>query len=77
VYGNCSLEDVKMARLKEHPRYNIISFRVTDEEMAALKQLRKKGRTTFDQLIREALAATDLPVNRVPDDGPTRSMSTG
>lgn len=64
-----------MARTKEYPRYNVISFRITDEEMDALKQLRKKRKTTFDQLVREALAATDFPVSSNPDDD--RLLCTG
>ena len=66
-----------MARMKEYPRYNVISFRITDEEMHALRQLRKKRKTTYDQLIREALAATDFPVSMSPDEDELRSVCNG
>jgi hypothetical protein len=57
---NC-LEGVPMGRMKEFPRYNVIAIRVTDEEMKLLKYLSQKRRTTYSQLIREALAISDFP----------------
>lgn len=54
-----------MSRTKEYPRYHVISFRVTQDEMEALKQLRKSRKTTVDKLVREALAGTDFPVHHI------------
>lgn len=65
-----------MARMKEYPRRNVVSFRVTDEEMNALKQLRNERKTTFDQLVREALACTDFPVALDPDEDGLSSVCT-
>ncbi|AFR42832.1 hypothetical protein Gmet_3613 [Geobacter metallireducens GS-15] len=52
-----------MSDIKGLPRYNVISFRVTDEEMKAMRLLKKKRKSALARLIREALSATDFPVN--------------
>lgn len=57
-----------MGRMKEFPRYNVISVRVTDEEMTILKYLSDKHRTTYSQLLRKALAAINLPSYVVAED---------
>lgn len=57
-----------MGRMKELPRYNVIAVRITDEEMKLLKYLSKKRRTTYSQLIREALATADFPSSMITED---------
>ncbi|WP_041245614.1 hypothetical protein [Geotalea uraniireducens] len=57
-----------MGRMKESPRYNVIAVRITDEEMMLLKYLSKKRKTTYSQLIREALATADFPSSMITDD---------
>ena len=53
-----------MSRMKEFPRYNIVSIRVTDEEMNALAQLKVEQNRSFSRIIREALSAMN-PANQV------------
>lgn len=50
-----------VGKMKEAPRYNVIAVRVTDEDMRLLKYLSKKRKTTYSQLIREALASAGFP----------------
>ena len=54
-------EESDVGKMKESPRYNVIAVRVTDEEMMALKYLSKTRKTTYSQLIREALARGGFP----------------
>ena len=44
-----------MGRYKEHPKYNVVSIRVSDEEKALLDELTRRDRTTITNLIREAI----------------------
>lgn len=42
-----------MGRMKENPRYNVISLRVSDEEMEALEQIvRREGKPSMSDLLR-------------------------
>lgn len=66
-----------MARLKEFTRYNVISVRITDDEMKALKQMREMRKTSMSQLLREALATTELPVGMGSDDGKVLPICSG
>lgn len=50
-----------MGREKESPRYNVVSVRVSDDEMLMLRQLRKQRKETISELLRYALTATLKP----------------
>jgi len=45
-----------MGKYKEHPKYNVVSVRVSDEEKALLDEMTRRDRTTVTNLIREAIA---------------------
>lgn len=40
---------------KEHPRYNVLSLRVTDAEKAALEEVTKRTRKSISKVMREAI----------------------
>jgi len=44
-----------MAKHKEHPRYNVVSIRVSDEEKALLDEMTRRDRTNITNLMREAI----------------------
>lgn len=44
-----------MGKQKEHPRYNVVSIRVSDDEKAFLDELTRRDRTTVTNLMREAI----------------------
>lgn len=44
-----------MAAMKEHPRYNVISMRISDDEMAALQQATRITNKSVSNILREAL----------------------
>lgn len=44
-----------MGRMKENPRYNVISMRVSDEERIQLESLVRYTRKSVSELMREAM----------------------
>lgn len=44
-----------MARMKENPRYNVISMRITKEERHQLETLMKKTHMSVSNIMREAI----------------------
>jgi predicted DNA-binding protein len=44
-----------MGSMKEHPRYNVVSLRVSDEEREALEDFVMLTRRSVSQLMREAM----------------------
>ncbi len=44
-----------MQRIKEKPRYNVVSMRVTDEELDALERATRITRKNVSSLMREAM----------------------
>lgn len=44
-----------MGKQKEHPRYNVVSIRVSDAEKAFLDELTRRDRTTVTKVMREAI----------------------
>ena len=42
-------------RHKEHPRYNVVSLRVTDAEKAALDEIMQRTRKSLSMVMREAI----------------------
>jgi predicted transcriptional regulator len=45
-----------MGKYKEHPKYNVVSIRVSDEEKAVLEEISRRDRTTVTDLMRAAIA---------------------
>ncbi|HEX8960157.1 MAG TPA: ribbon-helix-helix protein, CopG family [Geobacteraceae bacterium] len=64
-----------MGKMKEFPRYNVVSLRVTDEEMKFLKQKCEKENTTCSQLIREILSSAGFPLRMIAEDEKIASPS--
>lgn len=44
-----------MGKCKEHPRYNVVSIRVSDEEKALLDEMTRRDRTNITNLMRAAI----------------------
>ena len=44
-----------MGKMRENPRYNVISMRISDEERSALEQLMYATNKSVSQLMREAM----------------------
>lgn len=44
-----------MAKIKENPRYNVISLRINEEERRHLENLMKKTHKSISNLMREAI----------------------
>jgi predicted DNA-binding protein len=44
-----------MGKIKEQPRYNVISMRISDEEKEALEQVRRMTRKSVSDIMREAM----------------------
>jgi predicted DNA-binding protein len=44
-----------MGSMKENPRYNVVSLRVSDEEREALDDFVRKSSRSVSQLMREAM----------------------
>jgi len=47
--------------MKEHPRCNVVSVRLTDEEMEALKKEMHDSKQKISDLVREALLKMNPP----------------
>lgn len=44
-----------MGKYKEHPKYNVISIRITDDEKTALEDLMRQCNKNISLLMREAI----------------------
>ncbi len=44
-----------MAKYKEHPRYHVVSIRVSDEEKALLDEMTRRDHTNITTLMRQAI----------------------
>jgi ribbon-helix-helix CopG family protein len=44
-----------MGKYKEHPKYNVLSIRITDEEKAFMDAMRLSTRKSMSTLLREAM----------------------
>lgn len=45
-----------MGVMKENPRYNVVSIRVSDDELEALQEVSKETRKSISEIMREAMA---------------------
>jgi Ribbon-helix-helix protein, copG family. len=44
-----------MSSMKEHPRYHVVSMRISDEERETLEAFAQRTRRNVSQLMREAM----------------------
>lgn len=44
-----------MGRIKENPRYNVISMRISEEELRHIENLMKKTHKSVSNIMREAI----------------------
>lgn len=44
-----------MGRMRENPRYNVISLRISDQEQQFLEEVMQKSRKSTSEIMREAL----------------------
>jgi len=49
-----------MGLMKEHPRYHVVSMRISDEEREALEAFAQQTRRNISQLMREAMRLLNL-----------------
>lgn len=53
-----------MGRMRENPRYNVISMRVSDEEREQLENLVRRTHKSVSDIMREAMEAITLQLER-------------
>lgn len=58
-----------MGKMKESPRYRVVSVRVSDEEMLFLKHICEEENTTCSQFIRAMLARAGYASGMLAEDG--------
>ena len=44
-----------MGRMRENPRYNVISMRISDDERETLEQIMSETRMSVSEVMREAM----------------------
>jgi acetolactate synthase small subunit len=54
----------EMGAIKENPRYNVVSLRVTNEERELLLEMQRMTRKNMSQILREAMQL--ITVTRTP-----------
>jgi len=52
-----------MGRMRENPRYNVISMRVSDEEREQLESLVHRTQKSVSDIMREAMIALTLQLD--------------
>jgi predicted transcriptional regulator len=58
-----------MAKYKEHPRYNVVSIRVSDEEKALLDEMTRRDHTTITTLMRQAIRSYIPDLSALQEQG--------
>ncbi len=53
-----------MGAAKDHPRYNVVSLRVSDKDREALDDYARKTRRSVSELMREAMELLKLKMER-------------
>jgi hypothetical protein len=51
-----TVEETVMGAMKENPRYNVVSIRVSDEELEALQEFCKESNKSVSIIMREAMS---------------------
>jgi len=52
-----------MGRMRENPRYNVISMRVSDEEREQLESLVRRTHKSVSDIMREAMTALTIQLD--------------
>ncbi len=52
-----------MGRMRENPRYNVISMRVSDEEREYVESLVKRTQKSVSDIMREAMVALTMQLD--------------
>ncbi len=60
-----TIQETGMQRMKEKPRYNVVSMRVTDEELEALERATRITPKNVSALMREAMWLLQRDLERV------------
>ena len=53
-----------MGRMRENPRYNVISMRVSDEEREQLESLVRRTHKSVSDIMREAMVALTMQLDQ-------------
>lgn len=56
-------ENKTMGRMRENPRYNVISMRVSDEEREQLESLVRRTHKSVSDIMREAMVALTMQLD--------------
>ena len=54
-----------MGSMKEHPRYHVVSMRISDEERETLEAFAHQTRRNMSQLMREAMRLLNLEMEAI------------
>lgn len=54
-----------MGAMKENPRYNVVSIRVSDEELEALHEVCKETNKSVSTVMREAMSLIRFKVDKL------------
>jgi len=61
--------DKEMGAMKENPRYNVVSIRVSDEELEALQEVCKETNKSLSTVVREAMSLIRAKAEGLAYDG--------
>ncbi len=53
-----------MGKMRENPRYNVISMRISDEEREQLDSLAKRTQKSVSDIMREAMAVLTMQLDK-------------
>lgn len=52
-----------MGRMRENPRYNVVSMRISDEERAVLEEIMSVTNKSVSQIMREAMEMVKMRIS--------------
>ena len=56
--------EFKMGRMRENPRYNVISMRISDEERENLESLMQRTHKSVSDIMREAMVILSMQLDQ-------------
>lgn len=63
-----------MGRMRENPRYNVISMRISDEERDRLQQIMEATQKSVSDIMREAMEIFAVQLQK-PEDSPQQKAA--
>jgi hypothetical protein len=66
IKQNKTIEEEAMGRMRENPRYNVISMRISDEERDTLEQIMSTTHKSVSDIMREAMDLLKTQVTSGP-----------